>query len=131
MARIKTIVDPLLNLTEQQVAGDFSAREALETLAQFYDVSPTERLLWDVSSASIGSIAVEEFAQIADKVARYAKDHPGTRTAVVTSGELAYGLTRMYEAFRETRNIRTSFMSFRDRTDALAWLTAPPDLNEP
>jgi hypothetical protein len=42
------------------------------------------------------------------------------RSAFVVSGDVEFGLVRMYEIFRETDSARTAV--FRERTRALAWL---------
>jgi hypothetical protein len=53
-------------------------------------------------------------------------DAPGGagRFAIVAPGDFAYGLGRMYEAFRDmTPGTRKEVSVFRDRATALAWLS--------
>ncbi len=77
--------------------------------------------LWDLSGPG-WHLSSAELARLAD-FARERFPLPA-RVAFVVGSDLAYGLTRIHEAFREQPQL--AFGVFRDREEALAWLLAAP-----
>jgi hypothetical protein len=65
---------------------------------------------------------------LADLAATMDTLSPGGRFAIVAPGSLAFGLGRMYEAFRETHPRSTKQVAvFRSLSEAWAWLDISQD----
>lgn len=78
------------------------------------------RILWDLRNARFNFTAAE-----VEELAAFMKQRsPFTdlRSAFVVSGDVEFGLVRMFEILRETESARTAV--FRDRERALAWLAS-------
>jgi len=52
--------------------------------------------------------------------------HPNARRAILVSSDLVFGLSRMFEMFRESLG-ETGIRVFRDRDEALAWILGKTD----
>ena len=61
-------------------------------------------------------------------VALHLKDHEEFKTAVLTSEDAAFGMSRVYEVFSSESPEKVQV--FRDRHEALCFLGAPVDLIE-
>jgi hypothetical protein len=80
---------------------------------------PRAHILWDLREARFDLSAAE-----VQELAVFVKNEspPGDlRTAFVVSGDLEFGLVRMFEALRDAPNSRTR--AFREMEPALIWLT--------
>lgn len=79
-------------------------------------------VLWDFRSArlSVQPRDVREFAQF---VLDHQAPTPPSKVALVTARDSDYGLTRMYEVFRE--HPATEVRAFRDYQAALDWARTP------
>lgn len=100
--------------------GEFSLDELKRFAVEVWEAieAPEPRLLWDLSGARF-SLSGREIRDLAEYVKRWAPSRP-LRAAFVVTRDLEYGLTRMFEAFRDAENADTSV--FRDRGKALTWL---------
>jgi len=81
-------------------------------------LGPPYVILWDLREARADFLAseVRELAHFVTQNAPVGE----TRTAFVVSGDLEFGLARMFEVFRESEGVYT-FVS-RDREAAIDWL---------
>ena len=80
---------------------------------------PPLRVLWDLCEARF-DLTPDEVRRLAEFIKENAP--PGDlRTAFLVSGDLEFGLVRMFEVFRETPDAKAA--AFRDRESALAWLS--------
>jgi hypothetical protein len=122
MADITTIIRPELDLTERIVVGALTASDILDQIEQLQKVPFSKLRLWDFTDATFESIRSEDVPRFADAMARQAKLSFGWKTAVILGSDVAFGITRMYEAYREIRNISTPFYAARSRPEALEWL---------
>lgn len=83
----------------------------------------------DMTGASrIREATPEKVRELAQLAASMDVPRAASRMAIVAPADLAYGLGRMYEAFRGlTRSPGTKTVAvFRTRAEADAWLSAPP-----
>ena len=76
--------------------------------------------LWDLSLSGV-DLTSAQLKEIAD----YSKSKFSvpSRMAIVAPQDLAFGLSRMFEIYREQQQIAVRV--FRTRTEALAWLKNP------
>jgi hypothetical protein len=129
MAAIRSIEHQADGVTERTVIGVLTLTDILDALHRFYagDEPPRTRLvLWDLSHASLDTLSSDDARRLAEAMSGYAAARQGGKTAVVVRSELAFGLSRMYEHWREVQQIDLSFMVFRERGKAWAWLTGHP-----
>jgi hypothetical protein len=122
MVEIRNVVHTELDLTEKIVVGELSVADVLEEITRFYSGPVTKRVLWDISQARIHFAGADEIRRIAAAVAQVSHRRAGGKSAVVAASDLAFGVSRMYQAYREIHNIELSYMSFRTRQEALDWL---------
>ena len=66
-----------------------------------------------------------EEARHLSEAARLGKERVGGKPAVVVRSDLQFGLARMSEAFAASHPLPYALRVFRDRNEALAWLTGP------
>lgn len=101
--------------------GRLTLPDLREAAAQFWREvrAPEARVLWDLREATfdLSSDDVRTFAEFGKRESPFA----GLRMAFVVTRDLEYGLVRMFEVFRE--NSRTQTAVFRDRAQAVEWLT--------
>jgi hypothetical protein len=82
---------------------------------------PDVRSLWDLRDASF-DLDVAQVNDLADTM-KLMFAGSTNQTAFLVSEDLEFGLIRMYEVLRGTKDVRISV--FRDRDDAIAWLRKP------
>ena len=76
------------------------------------------RRLWDLREATLGMTSAE-----LEQLAHDGQDREGpepSRAAVVASGDLEFGLSRLFEVYRASDS--TSIAVFRDLDEAARWL---------
>jgi hypothetical protein len=73
--------------------------------------------LWSLEGLDL-NLDIDQLRQLADKAR--VKRHKPHRTAIVATGDLNYGLTRVYSAFRAEESVQTAV--FRCEQDARNWL---------
>jgi hypothetical protein len=78
------------------------------------------RRLFDLSCGVEAEFDREQIRRIA-QTARELPKPESLRVAIVASDDLVYGLSRMYEAFREDPH--TELRVFRSKADAAVWLS--------
>ena len=76
--------------------------------------------LWDFQK-SIFNFSQNEIFDIASHAA--AGEHQPAKLAILVKEDLSFGVSRMYEVFRNSDLTETNV--FRDKTEALAWLRGP------
>jgi hypothetical protein len=84
---------------------------------------PTYRILWDLLDAQF-SLTASEVRDLAYYVTNHAPEGE-SHTAFVVSGDLEFGLVRMFEVFRGADGARTYVT--RDRAAAIEWLNDGAD----
>ena len=82
--------------------------------------TPPRHMLWDLTAAKLDLDAVE-VQRLVEFVGARAGE-PRGRTAYVADADLAFGLMRVYQAYRSEHDDQISV--FRDRKEAIDWLGA-------
>lgn len=121
MATITIIDHPELELTEKVAVGELTTADIFTEIERSGG-SGTKRVLWELSQATFNSLNVDDVAQFSAKIAPLVKPRAGGKSAVIAASDLAFGLSRMYQAYRETHQVEVPYMSFRTRQEALDWL---------
>ena len=96
---------------------EFSA--ILETITHAEEYPPDVPTLWDLSALDAREVDIS----IAEKLIGIRKRYPergSTKLALVASSDLAFGLSRMYEAL--STDLPQSIRVFKDRAIAEQWL---------
>lgn len=126
MATIEIIVHPEWDLTEKVVVGDLTTRDIEQELDRFYAGPITKHVLWDLSCATFESISAGDVAKISAKVGHLVKPRlgGGGKSAIVSTSGLGFGMSRMYQAYREVGQEELPYMTFATRQEAIDWLLA-------
>ena len=100
--------------------GPLTLDEIKESAAAMWRAvgAPGVRILWDLRDARF-NLAETEVHDLAEFVKGLVLVQ-AVRTAFVASGDLEFGLIRMFETRREVEGVRTSV--FRDKERAVEWL---------
>lgn len=80
----------------------------------------SKRRLWDFRKSRF-DFSAQALQQISG-YARKADLSPGSRVAMLVDGDLSFGVSMMYRAFRESQY--TDVRVFRNKADAISWLGA-------
>ncbi len=119
---ITTEVDNDRQLTIHTVIGDVSFDEVILALKQFWEDPHTINVLWDIRKGSVTNV----FSKEAELIVNYVKNHLGKRpegkTAMVVSGDLEFGISRMGQALVEINRISLHMEIFRSYEEAIQWL---------
>jgi hypothetical protein len=86
------------------------------------DYDPRLPVLMDYRELDLQTVNTEDLRQLSARSAV----HPSTRRALLVSGELAFGLARMFQAFSAVGGHSENIRVFRNRGEALAWLLPKP-----
>ena len=81
--------------------------------------------LVDLRGAEEGNVNSHTLQQIADLFTRGDKSPEQSRVAIVAERDIAYGLSRMYQAFRSDSPL--DLRVFREMNEARAWLGLDPE----
>jgi hypothetical protein len=101
------------------IAGKPTAEELIQNLKKIQSEPgySHDLRLWDFRNSNF-NLTKEELEQVAAQ-ASSADSRPG-KVAMLVKGDLAFGLARMYEMYRNSE--LTEVEVFRDESEALAWL---------
>ncbi|GAB4457060.1 MAG: hypothetical protein Kow0031_38060 [Anaerolineae bacterium] len=121
-ANIQVRVEPGSQLTIHTVTGTVTAEDIIAALKQFYTHQPTHRLLWDFREVDLSPLSKQHLMTILTVARSYAHSRPNGKTAIVTSGSLAYGISRMFENYTEIYGHPVDHEVFKSYDDALRWL---------
>lgn len=104
-----------------KVTGKPTMQEILDVnigLAEGGDYVVKNRL-WDFRESQV-AFSTAELVKIAELNSQLGRSYH--KTAILVGNDLAFGLSRMYQVFREADNTHISV--FRDESEALRWLLA-------
>jgi hypothetical protein len=122
VAEASIIVHPEWDLTEIILTGELTIAEIIEELQRINQGPGTKLALWDISEVSFSSFRGEDVAKTSAIVMSLVQERAGNKTAAVAGSDLNYGLTRMYQAYREDQFKDMPFRTFRTRQEAIDWL---------
>lgn len=115
-------IDDKTGIVYTTIRGRVSTREVIETLAQTI-ASPNFRPglngLADMRESHYDLVS-NDVRQIAALMAEQNQAIGPSKTAIVVSSKLAYGMARMYQAFAQDSSIETQI--FDDIDEAKHWL---------
>jgi hypothetical protein len=122
LAGVSLHVDPGTGISTLTAVGRVTANEVIAALDEFYAGSPTLLALCDLSQADLLLFSTEQVARIVAFTIARAQARLGGRTAIVSVGDLEYGMARMYEVLAELGKHAVVIRAFRAREDASQWL---------
>jgi hypothetical protein len=108
-------------LTLYILSGDVSFDELMEALKQFWEEAPTEKLLWDLRDATIGSLSENEIDGIFEYVQGHIAKRIGGKTAMLVRTDLDYTIGNIF-MFRVQDRLPFHFKVFRTLKEAVEWL---------
>lgn len=106
--------------------GDADLLDLARRLAADPRVRSGVHELVDVRDADLSAVSSEALREMAATFAAHDTGPTGARIAVVAWRDAAYGLSRMYQAYRGDE-IPAELSVFRDMAEARAWLGLPPE----
>lgn len=117
-------IDRSQNLTIFTLLGEVSVQDFFATLNRYGNAGPTLFELYDARSLEGRRLSAEEMDMLTDYLFRFSNVRPGgSKTAIVASGDLDFGLSRMLSTLTEGKTVYT-IQAFRDMDDAKNWLTS-------
>jgi len=119
---ITSSIDNEKQLTIHTAMGEVSFEDGMTTLRQFWEGQPTINVLWDLRKASLARVTSEETEAIMNYIQQHSEKRSGGKTALVVSGELEYGLSRMSQSLGEIKNLSLQMEVFRSFKKAMQWL---------
>ncbi len=110
------------DITIIKAVGPLIQNEIISILEDLYTHSPTKFIIWDLVEASAKYLTSKHIHQIADFVAQYKDKRAGGKTALVASGDLEFGISRMMNILGEIKEVDFEVMVFRNLSDAANWI---------
>ncbi len=119
---IQVTIDTQQDYTQFIVSGEVSIDDLIDAVKTYYSSDPTRLLLWSFPDVQRGGFTPADIDRLISLVALYSEKRPGGKTALVASGDYAYGLSRMHAAKAEVRKIPVEYFVSRQIEKALDWL---------
>jgi len=121
---ITTEINKKDNLRIHKVTGRIVYDELINELKEIYskpDFNLEMNNLWDLRDADVSSFPSEQVQDIQSFVSQHWGESGKSRSALIVSADVAYGLSRMYEIMSEDKTAG-KIMVFRDYEEALKWV---------
>ena len=121
---ISTQINKERNVRSHKVDGLINVNELKEMLAAFYkspEYDPDMNVLWDLWDADFSSVTSEEVKSLTRMVEKHWGQGRKSKAALIVSGDLDYGLSRMYEILLSGSS-PNNVMVFRNYDEAEKWL---------
>jgi hypothetical protein len=119
---LEEFVDEEKQQTVHVFTGEVSGKDIIEAVKALYAAGPTPNHLWDLTEADISAVKSEDLQQIALIAEQSSPSGRAGRTAIVSTSDLGYGLSRMYSSFAEMSGHSAEVRSFRSRKEAEEWI---------
>lgn len=106
-------------------SGEITFEEVRNAIVSFYEREGyTQKVLWDLRDAVATGITSKQVDQIADLLKEYGGPLKGIRTAIVSSVDITFGLSRMLMALLESKEKgrKSRMQVFRTMEEAIEWL---------
>jgi hypothetical protein len=110
------------DLTTVTVEGTVTADQVRGQIVQFLSGDPTQLVVWDIRRGSLSGMTAENMRMIISAGAPFAHRRRNGRTAIVSTQDVDFGLSRMFQAIAELQHIPFEVEVFRDMELAMAWL---------
>jgi uncharacterized protein (DUF2164 family) len=121
---ITTIINKEENLRIHKIKGELTLEILLRELGNIYsnqEFREDMNSLWDIREAEVNSFSAEHVEKVKDLVTNHWGTSGKSKSALVVSKDIAFGLSRMYEVFIE-QDTKSRVMVFRDYEKAKAWV---------
>lgn len=125
MAGITKSLDLANDLTHFTLSGKVDTTEVKQAIEAFYSGQVTKRVLWDLTDSDVSELSKPEVESIASTPRAAQQQRQLGKTALVAPEDLAYGLSRMYQALTHLENLPFETQVFRDKDEAMNWLLEP------
>jgi hypothetical protein len=122
MAVIETTVDQQNDLSVFTVNGELTADEIIQKVEEYYLKHPTKLVLWIMEDVQLANISTDNIERIIYTAKKHSGKRPEGKTAIVSTRDLDYGLSRMYEAHAVQENMPYEYKVFKDIDEAKEWL---------
>jgi len=109
-------------LTILEVTGRITAEELIDAIKEFYRDGCTAKLIWDIRATDLTTLSTEQLRQVLSIAQSYGHLRPNGKTAIVVTGDLAFGLGRMYEILCEIDQHPIPLKVVKSMDEARAWL---------
>jgi hypothetical protein len=106
------------DLTIHTCHGTITTDQILDRIRIFYGGNPSRSVIWDMSDGNCSQISSDQVSALSVEVIKVAHSRAGGRTAIVAPVDLAYGLSRMYQVYAETRHHTSAIRVFRSFDEA-------------
>lgn len=117
-------IDQAAGVIISVVEGDVSAEDVLSAMDEVQahaDFRPSMNVLWDLTDADFIGGKTDQLRSVVDGIAnRRDKRGTGYRVAIVAPSDVAFGVSRQYEAFAD--RLPFSLRVFREKDEAWQWL---------
>jgi hypothetical protein len=123
MNNIKICVEQAKHFTTYIFVGEVSVEQIISAQEEFYSKAPMLFLLVDFTQADLSVLTSNDLRTILSEAEKNGHVRKGGKTAVVASGDLAFGMARMYAIMSEIQDLSFSVKAFRSHDEALMWLS--------
>lgn len=124
MGTIETTFDIAKELTVVTATGKMQADDFREWTARYYRGTVTRLVLWNIVQADLSELKSDDIRNDAKHTKDLADIRRGGKTAIVSGNSLAYGLSRMLEAFYDLESVPFEVQVFHSMEKAMEWLSA-------
>lgn len=115
-------IDRENDLTTFTLSGELNLPDLKSILDRYREIGPTSLELYNTSSLSGKRLSSDELNMLADYLSQFTDVRsPGSKTAIVASEDLDYGLSRMISILTEGRTVY-NIQAFRSVDEANEWL---------
>jgi hypothetical protein len=111
---------------EVTTSGDANLQgfsDFVKVIFEHEEWKPGGRILCDHTELNAGPLTVDDVQDIANISRKYKAQFGNAKVATLVSRDLEYGMARMWEVFVESEVWDASEELFRDRDNAVAWLS--------
>ncbi len=119
---IQIEIDEPKKLTSYTVTGKITLVDLLNELESFYQGTPTENVLWDLSDAVLYKINAKDAEMISNFGSRYGVGSNRKKTAIVATDEHLYRLAVWFKEYGETDNLPFKVKVIKKLSEAHQWL---------
>ena len=119
---INSSYDKFLDLTMFIVEGTLTFEMQIKALQKFYTDKPSANMLWDFRKITGTRISSEEVQKLIAFMKGYKDKRPHGKTALVSTKDLDFGLSRMSATYAKIENIPWEIQAFHSLEEALDWL---------
>ncbi len=114
------------DLTIFTADGNPSFEEFMTAVKVFYDGTPTSKVLWSLSQATVWDLSGQHIQKLANYTPRIDKSRVNAKTAFVASDKLSNSLTELFVLLGQSIELNIQIKIFQSFDEALTWLNIEP-----